>query len=217
MQRCGVVWYTITLKSVVMISNNRISFRYLIAILFAFAVYSQAKAQDIAVKTNVLGDAMGSLNIGVEGRLAEKWTMDLSGHIDPWTRKDGALWRHAFLQPEARWWFCDTFSGHFLGVHAHGGIFNVGGIDTDLKFLNNDFSILRDSRYQGWFAGAGIAYGYDLILGRHWNLEFEIGAGYAYTRYDQFECEVCGSVLAEDLTHHYFGITKAAISLVFLF
>lgn len=191
--------------------------RYFIAILFAFAVSSHAKAQDFAVKTNVLGEAMGSLNVGIEGRLAERWTMDLTGHLDPWTRKDGALWRHAFLQPEARWWFCDSFSGHFLGLHAHGGIFNVGGVNTDMKFINNDFSILRDSRYQGWFAGAGVAYGYDLILGSHWNLEFEIGAGYAYTRYDQFECEVCGSTLAEDQTHHYFGITKAAISLVFLF
>lgn len=191
--------------------------RYFIAILFAFAVSSHAKAQDFAVKTNVLGEAMGSLNVGIEGRLAERWTMDLTGHLDPWTRKDGALWRHAFLQPEARWWFCDSFSGHFLGLHAHGGIFNVGGVDTDMKFINNDFSILRDSRYQGWFAGAGVAYGYDLILGSHWNLEFEIGAGYAYTRYDQFECEVCGSTLAEDQTHHYFGITKAAINLVFLF
>lgn len=189
----------------------------ILAIVYAFALGSKANAQDFAVKTNILGDAMGSLNLGIEGRLADRWTMDLSGHLDPWTRKDGQLWRHGFLQPEARWWFCDTFSGHFLGLHAHGGIFNVGGVDTDMKFINNDFSILRDSRYQGWFAGAGIAYGYDLILGRHWNLEFEIGAGYAYTRYDQFECDVCGSTLAEDLTHHYFGLTKAAVSLVFLF
>lgn len=178
---------------------------------------SRANAQDIAIKTNVLGDAMGSLNIGVECRLADRWTLDLSGHLDPWTRKDGSFRKHAFAQPEARWWFCDTFSGHFLGLHAHGGIFNVGGIDTQLNFLTNDFSVLNDSRFQGWFAGAGFAYGYDLILGRHWNLEFEIGAGYAYTRYDQFECQECGSVLAEDMTHHYIGITKAAISLVFLF
>lgn len=200
-----------------MILNNRNHLRYLIAVLFVFAVSSHAKAQDIAMKTNVLGDALGSLNLGVEGRVAEKWTIDLTGHLDPWTRKNGALKRHAFLQPEARWWFCDTFSGHFLGVHAHGGIFNVGGIDTGIKFLTNDFSLLRDSRYQGWFVGAGVAYGYDLILGKHWNLEFELGAGYAYTRYDQFECEECGTTLAENMTHHYVGFTKAAISLVFLF
>lgn len=200
-----------------MVSTYRNILKYLIAFLFVFAVSSRANAQDIAIKTNVLGDAMGSLNIGVECRLADRWTLDLSGHLDPWTRKDGSFRKHAFAQPEARWWFCDTFSGHFLGLHAHGGIFNVGGIDTQLNFLTNDFSVLNDSRFQGWFAGAGLAYGYDLILGRHWNLEFEIGAGYAYTRYDQFECQECGSVLAENMTHHYIGITKAAISLVFIF
>lgn len=200
-----------------MVAKNRNILKYIIAILFVFAMSSQAKAQNIAVKTNVLGDAMGSLNIGIEGRLSDKWTLDLSGHLDPWTRKDGVLTRHAFLQPEARWWFCDTFSGHFLGIHAHGGIFNVGGIDTGMKFLGTDFSALRDSRFQGWFAGAGVAYGYDLILGRHWNLELEIGAGYAYSRADQFECDVCGSTLAENIPHHYFGITKACISIVYLF
>lgn len=201
-----------------MVPNNRNLLRYLIAILFVFAVSSHAKAQDFAVKTNLLGDAMGSLNLGIEGRLTERWTMDLSGHLDPWTRKDGQLWRHGFVQPEARWWFCDAFSGHFLGIHAHGGIFNVGGVDSSLgTFLTNDFSVLRDSRYQGWFAGAGVSYGYALILGRHWNLEFEVGAGYAYTRYDQFECEECGEILAENMTHHYVGLTKATISLVFLF
>lgn len=189
----------------------------LAVLFFILGLSANMDAQNIAVKTNVLGDAMGSVNIGVEGRLADKWTLDLGGHLDAWDSKAGATTRHAFLQPEARWWFCDTFSGHFFGVHAHGGIFNVGGIDTDIKFLTNDFSVLKDSRYQGWFAGAGIAYGYDLILSRHWNLEFEIGAGYAYTRYDQFECEECGSTIATNMTHHYVGITKAAISLVYLF
>ena len=200
-----------------MLTTYRTLLKYFVAILFLFLVSTRAEGQVIAVKTNVLGDATGSLNLGIEGRLADKWTLDLGGHLDAWDSKAGATTRHAFLQPEARWWFCDTFSGHFFGVHAHGGIFNVGGIDTDIKFLTNDFSVLKDSRYQGWFAGAGIAYGYDLILSRHWNLEFEIGAGYAYTRYDQFECEECGSTIATNMTHHYVGITKAAISLVYLF
>ena len=200
-----------------MLTTYRTLLKYFVAILFLFLVSTRAEGQVIAVKTNVLGDAIGSLNLGIEGRLADKWTLDLGGHLDAWDSKAGATTRHAFLQPEARWWFCDTFSGHFFGVHAHGGIFNVGGIDTDIKFLTNDFSVLKDSRYQGWFAGAGIAYGYDLILSRHWNLEFEIGAGYAYTRYDQFECEECGSTIATNMTHHYVGITKAAISLVYLF
>lgn len=197
--------------------KNDINWWKILCLLPMFLFWTGAGAQSIAVKTNVLSDATGSLNLGVEGRLAQRWTLDLSGHLNPWTYDDGALWRHGFVQPEVRWWMCDCFSGHFLGLHAHGGIFNVGGIDTNLKFLGNDFSVLRDSRRQGWFVGAGLGYGYDLILGKHWNLEFEIGAGYAYTRYDIFECDVCGATLAENQPYHYFGITKAAVSLVFLF
>ena len=69
----------------------------------------------------------------------------------------------------------------------------------------------------GWFAGAGVAYGYAFILGRQWNLEFELGVGYAYTKYDSFECAGCGRKVDTGLTHHYFGPTKLAVNLVYLF
>ena len=39
------------------------------------------------------------------------------------------------------------------------------------------------------------AYGYAWVLGRHWNLEAEIGLGYSYTRYSQFKCAGCGKKL----------------------
>ena len=64
-------------------------------------------------------------------------------------------------------------------------IHDKGGCTTDARKL-------KDSRYQGWFVGAGVAYGYAWILGRHWNLEAEIGIGYSYTRYDRFRCTGCG-------------------------
>ncbi len=121
------------------------------------------------------------------------------------------------MQPEARWWVCDKFAGHFFGVHAHGGQCNVGNLENNIRFLGTDFSKLSDRRYQGWFAGAGVAYGYSWILGRHWNLEAEIGAGWIYTRYDVFPCAACGTRLASGLSHNYFGPTKAAVNLVFLF
>ena len=83
-------------------------------------------------------------------------------------------------------------------------------------FLGTKFSNLKDYRYEGWFAGAGIAYGYAWMLGKHWNLEAEIGVGYAYTRYDKYMCPRCGSKVGSD-HHNYFGPTKAAINLVYLF
>ena len=70
----------------------------------------------------------------------------------------------------------------------HGGQYNIGGFDGQINFFGSDARKLKDSRYQGWFVGAGIAYGYAWILGRHWNLEAEIGFGYSYTRYDRFQC-----------------------------
>lgn len=83
--------------------------------------------------------------------------------------------------------------------------------------MGTDFSPLREYRYQGWFAGAGVAYGYSWILGRHWNLEAELGFGYIYTKYDRFRCVGCGKKVAENRPHHYVGPTKAAINLVYLF
>ncbi|MEZ5006413.1 MAG: DUF3575 domain-containing protein [Bacteroides graminisolvens] len=32
-------------------------------------------------------------------------------------------------EPNIRFWFRERFSGSFLGIHAHAGIFNVGGVD----------------------------------------------------------------------------------------
>lgn len=89
--------------------------------------------------------------------------------------------------------------------------------ENGISFLGSDFSKLENRRYQGWLAGAGIAYGYSWILGKHWNLEAEIGLGYIYTRFDTYPCADCGRKIAEDGSHHYVGPTKAAINLVYMF
>ena len=175
-----------------------------------------ATAQDWAVKTNLLYDAALTMNLGGEVRLAPRWSFDLSGNLNAWTVNDHK-WKHWLVQPEARYWFCDAFAGHFVGAHALGGEYNVGNIDLDFKMLGTDFRRLKDHRYQGWFAGLGIAYGYSWILGRHWNLEAELGIGWIYTRYDVYPCADCGTKLAKDRHHNYFGPTKAAVNLVYVF
>ena len=183
----------------------------------ALFLAQEVKAQKVAVKTNVVYDAAANVNAGVEFGLAPKWTFDVSGNLNAWDMSHGRKWKHWFAQPEFRYWFCDRFSGHFLGMHLHGGQYNVGGLKNSISFLGTDFSRLGDSRFQGWFAGAGIAYGYSWILNKHWNLEAEIGFGYSYTKYDRFECVGCGRKVEENMDHHYVGPTKAAINLVYLF
>lgn len=179
------------------------------------AAGAAAKAQDVAVKTNLLYDATATVNAGIEVGLAPRWTLDLSGNYNGWTIR-GHKWKHWLAQPELRYWFCDRFAGHFLGLHALGGQYNVGLIPNDIKFLGTDFSQLTDHRFQGWGVGAGIAYGYAFILGRNWNLELEVGAGYVYLDYDKYQCTTCSRKVGEN-QRHYIGPTKAAINLVYVF
>ena len=176
-----------------------------------------AAAQHAAVKTNLLDDAFLNANLGVEIGLAPRWTLDIPASLNTWILKDGRRWKHWAVQPGVRYWFCNRFGGHFIGLHTHGGQYNIGSIDLDFKMLGTDFRKLKDTRYQGWFAGGGISYGYAWILGTHWNLEAEIGVGYSYTRYDKFRCTGCGKKVESDRPHHYVGPTKAAINLVYLF
>lgn len=191
--------------------------------LLAFIAFAlcgnDSQAQHVALKTNLLYDATKTVNAGIEVGLAPRWTIELSGNYNAWwgNKAKQSLWKHYLVQPELRYWFCDRFSGHFLAFHGLGGLYNFGNIDNNIKFLGTDFSPLSDYRFQGWYAGAGLGYGYNFVLGRHWNLELEIGAGYIYTEYDKFECPECGRQLEQGVPYHYWGITKAAIGIVYLF
>ena len=175
-----------------------------------------AYAQKAALKTNLISDAVTSPNIGVEFRLDPKWTFDLSGQINGWNIHN-RRWRHWMVMPEARLWFCEAFQGNFLALHVLGGQYNVGNINTNVHFLGSDFSQLKDHRFQGWAVGAGIGYGYDWILAKHWNLEFEIGVGWIYTRYDKYPCAECGTVEEKDKPHNYFGPTKLSLAIEYIF
>lgn len=175
-----------------------------------------ASSQSVALKTNLVNDALLSPNLGIEFGLAPKWTMDIGAEGNYWTI-DGHKWKHWFIRPEARYWLCERFSGHFFGVHLIGGQYNMGNLNLHLNFLGSDFRRLKDRRYQGWGAGAGIAYGYAWPVARHWNVEAELGLGWIYTRYDSYPCADCGTKLQSNKAHNYFGPTKAAINLVYLF
>lgn len=188
-----------------------------VALLMALFAGMFASAQKVALKTNLLYDATATVNAGIEIGLAPRWTLDISGNFNDWTMSHNRKWKHWLVQPEARYWFCERFSGHFFGIHAHGGEYNFGNLKNGIKFLGSDFSKLTDNRYQGWYVGGGLSYGYAWILGKHWNLEAELGIGYIYTRFDKYPCAECGEKIEEDASHHYFGPTKLALSIVYLF
>ena len=123
----------------------------LFGLIFSFGV----KAQNVAVKTNLLYDVTATINAGVEVGLAPKWTLDVSGNFNGWTLSHDRKWKHWMVQPEARYWFCDRFIGHFVGFHLHGGKYNIGNLDNGIQFLGTDFSKLSAIR-DGFWAVASV-------------------------------------------------------------
>lgn len=191
-------------------------FRLLIILLFGLLFTTPAKSQDVAVKTNLIYDALLTLDLGAEVSVAPQWTVELTGNLNDWTMSD-KRWKQWNLQPEVRYWFCQAFAGHFVGAHLIGCQYNFGHLDMPFKFLGTDFHKLKDYRFQGWMAGAGIAYGYTWLLNKRWSMEAEIGLGWIYTRYDQFECHDCGQRIKRNRPHNYVGPTKAALNLIYNF
>lgn len=185
--------------------------------IMCFGVTSFAQNISCGVKTNLLYDVTASINLGVEVGLSQRVTFDISGNYNAWDPVEGKRWKHWFVQPELRLWTCDRFAGHFIAAHAIGGQYNFGGIRNNITIGKADFSQLTSYRFQGWAGGVGFAYGYAWVLGRHLNLEAEIGAGYIYTQYDKFKCVGCGKRVLTGVPFHYIGPTKASVSFVYIF
>ena len=170
------------------------------------------KALVVALKTNALYWATTTPNLGLEFRLAKKWTLEAEVGLNPFDGKEedgsyGKSIKHFRLHPELRYWFCESFYGHFLGLHVPYLIYNIS--DIDILGTENE-------RHQGWGTGVGLSYGYNWVLGKHWNLEATIGVGYLYLESDKYPCANCGTKV-ESVKKHYFGPTQAALSAVYLF
>ena len=184
--------------------------RQIIAVLLMMAPAVFSQAQTVGLKTNLLSDAGLSPNLGLEFGLAPKWTLDLTGEVNFWD-VDSHRWRHWYVQPEARYWFCERFNGHFMGLHLLGGQYNVGGV----KLPFGIYPSVEDYRYEGYYYGAGLAYGYQWVLGKHWSFEASLGLGYVRAHYDRYDCPRCGEWKGKG-DKNYLGVTKAAISLIYV-
>ena len=183
----------------------------LIALVLLLSFYEYSQGQ-VALKTNVLMDGFRLPNIGAEVGLSKKVTLDALFFYNPWKFSDSKQLKLLLVQPEARYWFCDKFNGSFLGIHAMGGVYSTMGFKPPFALWKD----MKDYRYKGHLWGAGISYGYQFILGKHWNAEANIGFGYAYVTYKKYPCTTCGE-LVEKSHKNYFGPTKAAISLIYIF
>lgn len=172
-------------------------------------VSSPKKPFYMAVKTNMLYDVALVPNIGAEFYLGKGWSI-------------GGNWMYA-------WWNCDrkhrywrTYGGEldirkYLGKRAkekpltghHLGVY--GGIVT------YDFE-LGGKGYLGnkWSYYAGIEYGYSLPVAKRLNIDFGIGIGYLGGEYKEYKPIDGHYVWQATKQRHWFGPTKAEISLIWL-
>lgn len=96
------------------------------------------RAQEVALKTNLLGLASTSLNAGLEIGTGKKSTFQLFGALNPWKFSGDKKLRYWNVMPEYRWYTCQKFGGHFFGIHALGGEYNVKKCGPAFRHLAKD-------------------------------------------------------------------------------
>lgn len=171
----------------------------------------------MALKTNLLYDALALPNIGAEFYLGKNISVGANWMYGWWDRNSThRYWRAYGGDINVRWWFgpqaaAKPLTGHHLGLY--------GGIVTyDFEFGG-----------KGWMGGlpgqtlwnrcnrfAGIEYGYSLPVARRLNIDFTIGVGYFGGKYIKYTPR--GDEYEWQSTHNLtcIGPTKAEISLVWL-
>lgn len=181
--------------------------RFLLILILHLTLFaSHLGAQQTALKTNVLFWGTTTPNAGVEVGITRQITLDIWGAYNAWKFGNDMKLNLYLIQPEARYWFCRKFEGHFVGIHGHYGHFNIGQIPF-ISALNN--YVLRGDLY-----GGGLSYGYHWAIGERWGLEASLGAGYAYMKYTKYRCADCGEAVGA-FTRSYFGPTRAVFSVIY--
>ena len=130
-------------------------------LLFFFSFGIASNAQKFAVKTNGLYLATATPNVGLEASMGERWTVEIEGGYNPWTfdKEKNMKIKHWLVSPEFRYWFCESFNGHFLGLNANYTQFNVGAVHVLNPFYKSEgdgpfIDATLNSRVEGWAAGA---------------------------------------------------------------
>ena len=175
----------------------------------------------LALKTNMLYDAVSWLNYSIEVPFGRDRFSMLYYHQFPWWRwgqsKNEYCIRFLGIGGEYRWWFKpepreetekrkkrDRLVGHYLGVYGESGKY--------------DFERKTDICYQGEYWSVGLSYGYSMPISKRLNLEFSISGGYASIVHRGYTPSPDYSILWRDYNKigcwHYWGLTKAQVSLV---
>lgn len=156
----------------------------------------------LALKTNMLYDAVLVPNIEVEWRFNRKWTVALEGGGTSLGKyKNEKTLRLSMISPEVRRWFIPR--GPWHGLYA--GLFAGGAFYDYMK---------PGHGYYGDAVMGGLSVGYMWPISRSLSLEAAVGAGYLYTRCKEYIPLDGHHVYQRTKEINYFGPLKVKFSLV---
>ena len=171
-----------------------------------------AKKTVLALKTNLLYDAVTALNFEIEVPIGDRFSIAVED-VFPWWNWGPNGKKYCFqmweMGIEPRWWFLrtqkrDRLSGHFLGVYGMSSKYDFQW-DTDLC-------------WQGEYWSAGVSYGYALPVGKVCNFEFSASLGFMHSDWRHYQPDAAYEHLYRDPAKtgvvSYFGPTKLKVSLV---
>lgn len=162
-----------------------------------------------ALKTNTLYDLALIPNVGVEVYVGKQWSVAANGMYAWWSnRSSDKYWRIYGGDVEVRRWLGKKaaekpLQGHHVGVYGQ-------LLTYDMTF--NGRGYLGDK----WSYAFGLSYGYSLPIARKLNFDFNIGIGYLGGKYKEYKRIEGHSVWQTTKNRHWFGPTKAEVSLVWL-
>lgn len=171
----------------------------------------------MGLRTNMLYDALALPTIGAEFYVGKNWSVGINWTYGWWskdTKHD--YWRAYGGDINVRRWFGQKanekpLTGHHLGLY-------VGVVTYDFEFGGKGYmgglphrTLWDRCNYMG-----GIEYGYTLPVGRRLNIDFTIGIGYIGGKYLEYVPDGKKYVWQRTMQLHWFGPTKAEISLVWL-
>lgn len=163
---------------------------------------ARTRCTRLAVKTNLLYDAVLMPSLEVEYRIDDRWSVNLEGDV-AWWKNDG---RHRYYQlatvsPEGRYWFGTRkpWHGHYVGV--------FGGFSW--------YDLENGARgYRGEAETVGLSYGYMFPVGRSLSFEAGIGIGYMHSEYEEY-LPIDGHYVYQQTSRmNYFGPLKLKFALV---
>lgn len=173
----------------------------------------RTKRTILALKTNLLYDAVTALNFEVEVPIGDRYSVMVEDVFPWWETGNKWCFQMWEIGIEGRFWFRRWDP---RGTEKLRGLF-VGPYVMSSKY---DFQLDRKLNYQGEYWSAGVSAGYSIPLGRKkWgNMEFSLSAGVMQTDYRHYLPTDSYDKLIRDRYRvgkaTYFGPTKAKVSLV---